>query len=109
MPPSTDQDLFEMAYEKLIAELPKSLAQVLERLRARDMKWVRVSSGVLLLLGGSMAFLPILGLELLPLGLLLLAQDVHFLRAPTAKLLLWLLERWHGLKQQSRRLWAAVL
>jgi len=106
---STDDDLFETAYANLLAELPEWLARLLKRLRAHDMKWVRIGSGTLLLIGGSMAFLPVLGLELLPLGLLLLAQDVRFLRVPTAKLLLWLLERWHALKQQSQRVWAAVL
>jgi hypothetical protein len=98
-----DQELFEHAYQKLMAELPEPVARVLFRLRAPDMKCVRLTTGVLFIAGGSMAFLPVLGLELLPLGMLFLAQDVAFLRPPTAKLLLWLLRRWSELKQWLTR------
>ena len=106
MQTDSSQELFETAYERLAAELPESLARLLVRLRAPDMKWVRMTTGVVFLAGGSMAFLPVLGLELLPLGLLMLAQDIAILREPTAKLLLWLLERWSAFKQRWQRLWA---
>jgi hypothetical protein len=36
----------------------------------------------LLILSGALPFLPALGTELLPLGLLLIARDVFFLRKP---------------------------
>jgi len=102
----TDGELFETAYARLIAELPETLGRWLVRLRAPEMKWVRITTGLVFLAGGSLAFLPVLGLELLPLGLLILAQDVAILREPSAKLLLWLLDCWRGLKQRWQRLWA---
>jgi hypothetical protein len=39
--------------------------------------------GVPLILGGLLGFLPILGLLMLPLGVLPLAEDLPFLRCPT--------------------------
>jgi hypothetical protein len=37
---------------------------------------------VLFILGGLLWFLPVVGIEMLPVGLLLIAQDVPFLRTP---------------------------
>jgi hypothetical protein len=57
-------------------------------------RWVRIPLGALLILSGIFSFLPILGLWMLPLGLLLLAQDIPFLRAPTGRALIWLERKW---------------
>jgi hypothetical protein len=46
--------------------------------------------GILLIIGGLLWFLPILGLEMLPLGLILLAIDIPFLRGPIARMIDWL-------------------
>jgi hypothetical protein len=43
---------------------------------------VRIPLGILLVLGGIFSFLPVLGLWMLPLGLLLLALDLIFLQSP---------------------------
>ena len=48
-------------------------------------------------------FLPVIGVEFLPIGLLLIAQDVPFLRRPVARLMLWLEERWRALRRRFRR------
>lgn len=95
-----EQDVFEVAYEELVKELPQSVARAMARLRAPNMKWVRIGTGVLFLVGGALSFLPVLGLELLPLGLLFLAHDVSVLRRPAARLLLWLVTRWRELKRR---------
>jgi hypothetical protein len=41
--------------------------------------------------------MPIIGIEWLPLGLLLLAQDLPFLRKPVGRLILFLISRWRRL------------
>ena len=41
---------------------------------------LRVPLGLLLCLGGALWFLPVLGLWMLPLGLLILSEDVPWLR-----------------------------
>ena len=45
---------------------------------------------MLLIIGGLLWFLPILGIEMLPIGLLLIAIDVPFLRGPAARMLGWI-------------------
>lgn len=52
----------------------------LRSLRARGWGLVRVPIALLLILGGVFSFLPVLGVWMLPLGLLLLALDVPVLR-----------------------------
>lgn len=43
---------------------------------------VRIPLAILLILGGIFSFLPVLGIWMLPLGLLILAVDVPVLRRP---------------------------
>jgi len=42
---------------------------------------------MLLIVGGFLGFLPILGFWMVPLGILLVAEDVPFLRRPTIRAL----------------------
>lgn len=56
--------------------------------------WIRIPSGLLFMAGGCLAFLPVLGLWMLPLGFFLLAEDIPFLRALSGRLLAWI-ERRH--------------
>jgi hypothetical protein len=53
---------------------------VTDRLLRDGMRVVRVPTAVLMLLGGVFSFLPVLGLWMLPLGLMLLAVDVPLIR-----------------------------
>ena len=48
-------------------------------------------------------YLPVIGIEWLVVGLLLLAQDVPFLRGPVARFTLWLEAQWCRLKRWWRR------
>jgi hypothetical protein len=91
------------AYENLDRELPDSLARSLQWLRSAQGKWVRLPVGILFVAASAVWFLPVVGVEFLPLGLLLLAQDVPFLRRPTARLVMWLLQKWRSLKQWWKR------
>ena len=45
---------------------------------------------MLLIIGGLLWFLPILGIEMLPIGIVLIALDVPFLRGPAARMLAWI-------------------
>jgi hypothetical protein len=47
-----------------------------------------------LIVGGIFSFLPVLGLWMLPLGLVLFAQDLPFLEKPTARTLGWIERKW---------------
>ncbi|MBT4588098.1 MAG: hypothetical protein HON14_16795 [Rhodospirillaceae bacterium] len=56
---------------------------------------LRTLIGVLFLIGGVFWFLPILGLWMLPVGLLLIALDVPVLRRPVKAWLLRLKQKLH--------------
>ena len=58
-------------------------------LRQPSSRLVRIPLAILLILGGIFSFLPVLGIWMLPLGLLLFAQDVPMLQPPLARLLAW--------------------
>ena len=61
--------------EKIEAQLPEPLARFMRRMRQPGARWIRIPAGILLMIGGMLGFLPILGFWMLPLGLLLLAED----------------------------------
>jgi UPF0716 family protein affecting phage T7 exclusion len=65
------------------------------------MRWVRVLAGLLLIIGGVVGFLPILGFWMVPLGVLLLAQDLPFLRRPIMRALTWLERKFSRRKQND--------
>ena len=59
---------------------------------------LRISIGGALLLGGTLGFLPILGFWMIPLGLLVLSEDIPAVRRQRRKVGLW----W-GRRKQSRK------
>lgn len=69
-------------FDRLQRRIPKFAANWLERIRRPEARWIRIPLGVLLVLGGIFSFLPVLGIWMLPLGLLLLALDLVFLQGP---------------------------
>ena len=100
-PPRADDELDE-AFDKLEHEAPDFLTRAIIWLRKPQARVVRLPLGALFIVAGFLWFLPVVGLEFLPIGLLLIAQDVPFLRRPVARMTLWLLDRW----VQLRRWWA---
>ena len=89
-----DQRRLNRLFGKISNILPKSAADALRWLREPQARWVRIPAGVLLVLGGIFSILPLLGLWMLPLGLLLLAVDIPFLRRPLAKAIVVVQRRW---------------
>ena len=75
-------------------KLPPGPSKFVGWLRKPSSIYARVPLAFLLILGGIFSFLPVLGLWMLPLGLLLFAQDVPFLQKPTAQLLGWIERKW---------------
>ena len=53
-------------------------------------------------LEASLVFLPVLGLWMLPLGLLFIAQDVPILQKPLVSALAWVEAKWEQLKVKWR-------
>jgi hypothetical protein len=86
--PQRTPDLDEQL-DRLENLLPAYLSKIIHFLREPRLRWLRTTAGVLLILGGCFWFLPILGLEMIPIGLMLLAIDVPFLRRPVARVIAW--------------------
>ena len=76
------------------ARLPRRPARFVGWLRQPSSRFARIPLALLLIVGGIFSFLPVLGLWMLPLGLLLFAQDVPILQRPLAQMLGWVERKW---------------
>ena len=83
--PATDAD--EIALARLLASLPQRLQRWVAWLRRPQSKWIRLPIGVAMVLGGLLGFLPILGFWMVPVGLILLGEDIPVLRRYTLRAL----------------------
>lgn len=83
----------EHRLESLIERLPQRVQAGVRWLRRPSSRWVRIPAAVLLMAGGFLGFLPILGLWMLPLGLVLLAEDFPPVRRAVDRVLDWLEQR----------------
>ena len=88
------EQLRRQRLERLLRRLPTRGEQAMRWLLQPGRTWLRAILGCLLIAGGVLSFLPVLGLWMLPLGLILLAEDVPALRRLTARMLEWI-ERRH--------------
>ena len=80
----------EHRIERLIDRLPGRLQTTIRWLRRPGLRWVRLVAGVLLIVGSFLSMLPIFGIWMLPLGLILLAEDIPPLRRVRDRLLDWI-------------------
>jgi len=87
--PDLDREL-----DRLELKLPRAITRLLRWVRQPSARWVRWPLGLILMVGGVFSILPMLGLWMLPLGLVLIAQDIPFLRRPMARLIAWINDRW---------------
>lgn len=74
-----DKKRLHRQFEALSRAMPAA-RPVTNRLLHDHMRLVRIPAAVLLILGGIFSFLPVLGIWMLPLGLMLLAVDVPIIR-----------------------------
>jgi hypothetical protein len=96
---SRENDQLNVAFDRLEDEVPDRVARAIRWLRDPDARWIRMPLGIFLILLSGLWFLPVIGIELLPIGLLLLAVDVPFLRKPVGKAVIWAEAQWLALKR----------
>jgi hypothetical protein len=85
-------------FEMINRRLPTRMSASIEWLRKPSSFSARLIAALLLILGGFFSFLPILGVWMLPLGLMLIAQDLPFLQKPLVKTFKWVEAKWRWLK-----------
>ncbi len=76
------------------AALRRGFEDWFRRLRRHPNPWVRRGAGILLVIGGLLGFLPVLGFWMLPLGLILLSDDVPWLRRGRRRAQVWVSRWW---------------
>jgi hypothetical protein len=91
-------DDLERAFDELGREVPDAVTRTILWMRSPRARWVRIPLGLVCIAGSVFWFLPVLGLWFLPVGLLLIAQDVRPLRRPVGRMTLWLLRQWKRLR-----------
>lgn len=91
-----------MAFKRLESELPPRFGAALRWLRHPASCWARWLAAVGLVVGGVFSFLPVLGLWMLPLGLMLIASDVPVLRRPMARFAHWSVDRFERIRARKR-------
>jgi hypothetical protein len=97
------RDPMDEAYEKLCRLLPAWLQPALRWLHSPRSRPVRIPLGILCIAASFFFWLPVVGLEFFPIGLLLLAHDVPFLRRPAGHLTLWLIDLFERARAAWRR------
>ncbi len=97
----------ERRLEGLMRRLPRRLRRTVRWLRRPSSRWLRIPAGILLIGGSLLSLLPFFGLWMLPLGLILLAEDIAPLRRARDRLLDRIERRrphWlHGRERQERK------
>ncbi|PRY79441.1 hypothetical protein CLV80_10284 [Yoonia maritima] len=93
----TRRKRFEREFHR-VAEL----APWIERLRQPGWFVVRLFLALVLIVGGCLAILPVLGLWMIPVGMLLLAIDIPALQGPLATLIVRGRWTWHRLRKRWR-------
>ena len=83
----------ERRLRRLLRRLPGRMQAATRWLRKPASRWARIPAGILLIIGGCLAILPVFGLWMLPLGLMLLADDIPPLRRARERALNWLERR----------------
>lgn len=83
----SDQEAEQYIREKL-DRLPPRIARAVHKLRSAQPAWLKLIAAALLMVGGFLWFLPMVGIWMLPLGLLLVADQFPATKRLLVKLLL---------------------
>jgi hypothetical protein len=99
----SDKRKLDQAYDELEEQTPDRVSRAIRWLRDPKGKWVRLPLG-LIIIGANLfgPLVPFLGVEFVPLGLLLIAQDVPPLRKPVANMTLWLERKWANWRERRQ-------
>ena len=73
--------------ERLLNALPLGLRRRFTQLLRPEARAIRLPLGVLMIAGGLLGFLPILGFWMLPVGLILVGEDIPVVRRLTLRAL----------------------
>jgi hypothetical protein len=87
--PHADENERKRRLHLLIGRLPQRIQTCVHWLLQPSARWLRIPAGLLLIVGGFLAILPVFGLWMLPLGLVLLSEDIEPLRRASARVLAW--------------------
>jgi hypothetical protein len=93
------KDELEKAFDQLEHETPDVVTRAICWIHRPEARSVRLPVGIVCIAASFFWFLPVIGIELLPIGLLLIAQDVPVLRRPVGRMTLFLLNRWVRLRK----------
>src|SRR4051794_35600986 len=105
--PNPQTDELDDAFQKIESAVPGRLRRAIRWMRRPQARLLRLPLGILFIIGSFFWFLPVLGLWFLPVGLMLIAQDVPVLRRPVGKMALYLHDRWSHLRKWWKRRRAA--
>ena len=94
-------DKLDRELDRFSQRLPSWMTRFVGWVRKPSSRFLRIPLAVLLIGGGFVGFLPVLGFWMIPLGLVLVAQDVPFMRPPLARLLAWIDRKWPAKKQSA--------
>jgi hypothetical protein len=89
-PSKTASQHHEQRIERLIGRLPERLQTTIRWLRQPGLRWVRLLAGLLFIAGAFLSILPVFGIWMLPLGLMLLAEDISLVRRVRNRFLDWI-------------------
>ncbi|CDP51050.1 hypothetical protein [Paradevosia shaoguanensis] len=99
---SKKSDRIQRLFNELERKAPSNFGRPLGWIRRPQARLARIPLGILLVLGGIFSFLPVLGIWMLPLGLLLLAIDVPALQGPVSRTVIWGKRKWQNWQRQRR-------
>lgn len=97
-----DDARLKRRFIRLERNTPRFAGRLIYWLRQPYTMLIRIPLGILLILGGIFSFLPVLGIWMLPLGILLLAVDIPPLRRPVGRFAVWLESRWMRFRRRRR-------
>jgi hypothetical protein len=89
-------------FEMIHRRVPIGVSRFIHWLRIPSSFAIRMAIAILLILGGIFSFLPVLGIWMLPLGLLLIAQDVPLLQKPLVATFAWVERKCEWLRVKWR-------
>lgn len=98
-----DRRKLDQAYDELESQAPDRMARAIRWLRDPKGRWVRIPLGLLIVVVSLVGpVVPVVGIEFLPIGLLLIAQDFPPLQRPVADMTLWLERKWLAFRKRRQ-------
>jgi hypothetical protein len=88
--------------QRLLDALPLRVRRIYRWVIKPEARWVRWPLGIALIIGGAFGFLPILGFWMVPLGALLIGEDIPPVRRLTLRLLGRVYRWWDALRARRR-------